>query len=155
MDLPETARFRKVDGLGESRSGISILKPLALVARVANPSRLKAEIKIPETQAKGVQLNQLAEIDTRNGLIPGHVARIDPAVVNGTVTVDVALDAPLPKGTRPDLTVDGTVELERLENVLYVGRPVQGQPESSVGLFKIEEDGKSAVRVQVKLGAVR
>lgn len=124
----------------------------ALVARVAEPAHLKAAIKIAETQAKDVQLDQVAEIDTRNGVIPGHVIRVDPAVENGTVTVDIALDAPLPKGARPDLSVDGTIELERLQDVLYVGRPVQGQPESLVGLFKVTEGGRAATRVQVKLG---
>ena len=128
------------------------LPPGALVARVAEPSHLKAAIKIAETQAKDIQLDQVAEIDTRNGIIPGHVIRVDPAVDNGTVTVDVALDAPLPKGARPDLSVDGTIELERLQDVLYVGRPVQGQPESLIGLFKVIEGGRAAARVQVKLG---
>jgi HlyD family secretion protein len=124
----------------------------ALVARVAEPSHLKAAIKIAETQAKDIQLDQFAEIDTRNGVIPGHVIRVDPAVDNGTVTVDVALDAPLPKGARPDLSVDGTIQLERLEDVLFVGRPVQGQPESLVSLFKVIPGGRGATRVQVKLG---
>jgi HlyD family secretion protein len=124
----------------------------ALVARVAEPAHLKAAIKIAETQAKDIQLDQTAEIDTRNGVIPGHVIRVDPAVDNGTVTVDVALDAPLPKGARPDLSVDGTIELERLNDVLYVERPVQGQPESLIGLFKVSEGGRAATRVQVKLG---
>lgn len=124
----------------------------ALVACVADPAKLKAAIKVAEIQAKDIQLDQPAEIDTRNGVVAGHVVRVDPAVENGTVTVDVALDGPLPKGTRPDLSVDGTIELERLENILYVGRPVQGQPESLVGLFKISENGRAAVRVQVKLG---
>jgi HlyD family secretion protein len=124
----------------------------ALVARVAEPNHLKAAIKIAETQAKDIQLDQTAEIDTRNGIIPGHVIRVDPAVDNGTVTVDIALDAALPKGARPDLSVDGTIELERLEDVLYVGRPVQGQPESLIGLFKVTEGGRGATRVQVKLG---
>ncbi len=124
----------------------------ALVARVAEPNHLKAAIKIAETQAKDIQLDQFAEIDTRNGIIPGHVIRVDPAVDNGTVTVDVALDAPPPKGARPDLSVDGTIQLERLEDVLYVGRPVQGQPESLVSLFKVSEGGRAATRVQVKLG---
>lgn len=128
------------------------LGPGANVARVAIPTRLKAEIKIPETQAKDVQKGQTATIDTRNGLIPGRVTRIDPAVQNGTVTVDVALEGPLPKGSRPDLTVDGTIELERLVDVLYVGRPVQGQADSPVGLFKLVNGGKAAVRVPVKLG---
>ena len=128
------------------------LAPGANVARVANPAKLKAEIKVAETQAKDIQFDQRAEIDTRNGVIPGHVIRIDPAVQNGTVTVDVALDGPLPKGARPDLSVDGTIELARLDNVLYVGRPVQGQPESTILLFKIVDGGKEAVRVPVKLG---
>src|SRR5438874_3936274 len=113
------------------------LAPGATVARVANPAKLKAEIKVAETQAKDIQFDQRAEIDTRNGVIPGHVIRIDPAVQNGTVTVDVALDGPLPKGARPELSVDGTIQLERLDNVLYVGRPVQAQPESTILLFKI------------------
>lgn len=141
--------------LGDATGPLQVGQQLtegALVARVANPAKLKAAIKIPETQAKDIQLGQPAEIDTRNGVIPGHVVRIDPAVENGTVTVDVALDAPPPKGARPDLSVDGTIELERLEDVLYVGRPVQGQPDSSAGLFKVVDDGKAAVRVPVKLG---
>jgi HlyD family secretion protein len=124
----------------------------ANLARVADPKRLKAEIKIPETQAKDVELNQTASIDTRNGVIPGHVIRIDPAAVNGTVAVEVALDGALPKGARPDLTVDGTVHLEKLEDVVYVGRPVHGEPESTVSLFKIVDNGKGAIRVPVKLG---
>ena len=124
----------------------------APVARVADMAKLKAAIKIPETQARDIQLEQPAEIDTRNGIIPGHVIRIDPAVENGTVTVDVALDAPPPKGTRPDLSVDGTIQLERLEDVLYVGRPVQGQPDSTIGFFKVVDNGKRAVRVPVRLG---
>jgi HlyD family secretion protein len=124
----------------------------AAIARVADMTRLKAAVRVPETQARDVQLDQLAEIDTRNGLIPGHVTRIDPAVENGTVTVDIALDAALPKGARPDLSVDGTIELERLADVLYVGRPVQGQPDATVGLFRVEVDGKEAIRVPVKLG---
>jgi HlyD family secretion protein len=128
------------------------LAPGSLVARVANPAKLKAEIKIAETQARDIQLDQPAEIDTRNGLIHGHVTRIDPAVENGTVTVDVALDGLPPKGARPDLSVDGTIELERLENILYVGRPVQGQPDSLVGLFRVQAGGRMAVRVPVKLG---
>ena len=141
--------------LGDPTSPLQIGQQLvtgALVARVANPAKLKAEIKIAETQAKDIQLDQLAEIDTRNGIISGHVVRIDPAVENGTVTVDVALDATLPKGARPDLSVDGIIELERLINVMYVGRPVQGQSDSPVGLFKVMDNGKAAVRVTVKLG---
>jgi HlyD family secretion protein len=124
----------------------------ANLARVANPKRLKAEIKVPETQAKDIELSQTASIDTRNGLIPGHVVRIDPAAQNGTVTVEIALDGSLPKGARPDLTVDGTIQLERLDDVLYVGRPVHGEPETTVSLFKILDGGKNAVRVPVQLG---
>ena len=128
------------------------LTPGATVARVANPAKLKAEIKIAETQAKDITFDQKAYVDTRNGVIPGHVVRIDPSAQNGTRTVDVALDGPLPKGAVPDLSVDGTIELERLENVLYVGRPVQAQPETIVGIFKVVNGGKEAVRVPVKLG---
>jgi HlyD family secretion protein len=124
----------------------------ANIARIANPAKLKAEIKIAETQARDIQFDQHAEIDTRNGVIAGHVVRIDPAVQNGTVMVDVKLDAPLPKGARPDLSVDGTITLERLEDVLYVGRPVNGQAESLVSLFKVTDGGKGAMRVAVKLG---
>ena len=123
----------------------------ANLARVGDPSVLKAELRIAETQAKDIQIGQVASIDTRNGVIPGHVVRIDPAVENGTVTVDVTLDGPLPRGARPDLTVDGTIELERLENVIYVGRPVFGQEESVVSLFKVGEDGE-ALRTRVSLG---
>ena len=124
----------------------------ANIARIANPEKLKAEIKIAETQARDIQFDQRAVIDTRNGTVAGHVIRIDPAVQNGTVTVDVKLDAPLPRGARPDLSVDGTITLERLEDVLYVGRPVNGQAESQVGLFKVVDGGQRAVRVPVKLG---
>ena len=122
------------------------------LARVANPSRLKAEIKIAETQAKDIQLGQKAEVDTRNGIVQGRVARIDPSVQNGTRTVDVTLTGDLPKGAVPDLSVDGTIELERLNDVLFMGRPAFGQDQSVVGLFKIGEDGVNAERVQVKLG---
>ena len=124
----------------------------ANLARVADPKRLKAEIRIPEVQAKDIELKQKASIDTRNGVVPGHVIRIDPAAQNGTVTVDVALDGPLPKGARPDLSVDGTIELERLNNVMFVGPPVGGHAESTVGLFKVLDGGKGAIRVPVKLG---
>jgi HlyD family secretion protein len=122
------------------------------LARVADPKKLKAEIKIAETQAKDVAPGQKATIDTRNGIVRGHVSRIDPSVVNGTVTVDVTIDDPLPLGARPDLSVDGTVELENLKDVLYVGRPVHGQADSTIGIFKIIDDGSEAVRVNVKLG---
>lgn len=122
------------------------------LARVVEPQHLKAELKIAETQANDIKLGQQAEIDTRNGVIPGHVSRIDPAAQQGTVTVDVALDGQLPQGARPDLTVDGTVELERLDNIIYVARPAFGQAQSAVSMFKLEPDGKAAVRVPVKLG---
>lgn len=123
-----------------------------ILAKVVQPTRLKAQLKIAETQAKDVQLGQRTEIDTHNGVIRGRVARIDPAVQNGTVTVDVALDGALPKGVRPDLSVDGTIEIERLEDVLYVGRPAFGQANSTISLFKLLDGGKEAVRVQVSLG---
>ena len=126
--------------------------PSATLAKIVEPTRLKAVLKIVETQVKDVQLGQRADIDTRNGVVPGRVIRIDPAAQNGTVTVDVKLDGPLPKGARPDLSVDGVIELERLESVLYVGRPVQGQPDSTVGLFKVVNGGTVAQRVPVKLG---
>src|ERR1051325_161162 len=122
------------------------------LARVAEPQHRKAELKMPETQTKDIVLGQPASIDTRNGVIPGHVMRIDPAAIQGTVTVDVALDGELPQGARPALSVDGTIELENLSDVVYVGRPAFGQSQSTVGMFKLEEGGKSAVRVQVKLG---
>ncbi len=122
------------------------------LARVAQPWKLKAELKIPETQAKDIRFGQIAQIDTRNGIIPGKVMRIDPAAVNGTVTVDVKLEGALPDGARPDLSVDGVIELERLADVVYVGRPVFGQPNSQITLFKLEEDGKGANRIPVKLG---
>jgi len=122
------------------------------LARVANPSRLKAEIKIAETQAKDIQLGQKAEVDTRNGIVEGRVARIDPSVQNGTRTVDVTLTGALPKGAVPDLSVDGTIELERLNDVLFMGRPAFGQDQSVVGLFKMSDEGGNAERVQVKLG---
>jgi HlyD family secretion protein len=122
------------------------------LARVADPKRLKAEIKIAETQAKDVAIGQKAAIDTRNGIVNGQVSRIDPSVVNGTVSVDVEITDALPLGSRPDLSVDGTIELENLKDVLYVGRPVHGQSESTIGLFKLVDDGAEAVRVNVKLG---
>jgi len=124
----------------------------ANLARIVQPTRLKAELKIPETQAKDVAIGQKAEIDTRNGIIPGTVSRIDPAAVNGTVTVDVRLEGQLPPGARPDLSVDGTIEIEKLDDVLYVGRPTFGQPNSTVSLFKLDPDNKGATRAQVKLG---
>jgi HlyD family secretion protein len=122
------------------------------LARVADPKKLRAEVKIAETQAKDVVPGQKASIDTRNGIVNGHVSRVDPSVINGTVTVDVTIDDPLPPGARPDLSVDGTITLENLKDVLFVGRPVHGQSDSTVGLFKLTGDGSEAVRVQVKLG---
>ena len=122
------------------------------LAKVAQPNHLKAQLQIAETQAKDLQLNQKAEIDTHNGVIPGHVIRIDPSVQNGTRTIDVKLDGPLPPGAVPDLSVDGTIEIEHLDNVVYVGRPAFGQADSTVGLFKLTAAGKEAVRVKVKLG---
>lgn len=127
-------------------------QPGATLARIVEPGRLKAVLRIPETQAKDVVIGQPATIDTRNGLAQGRVARIDPAVQNGTVTVDVSLQGELPRGARPDLSVDGTIEVERLKDVLHVGRPAYGQGNSSVGLFRLGEDGHSAVRVNVELG---
>ncbi len=124
----------------------------ATLARIVEPGKLKAVLRIPETQAKDVAMGQPATIDTRNGLAKGKVARIDPAVQNGTVTVDVSLEGELPRGARPDLSVDGTIQVERLDNVLHVGRPAYGQANSAVGLFKLVGDGTEAVRVNVRLG---
>jgi HlyD family secretion protein len=126
--------------------------PGTILAKVSQPARLKATLKIPETQAKDVAIGQQASIDTRNGIIPGHVTRVEPAAVNGTVDVDVSFDGPLPDGARPDLSVDGTITIEKLADVVYVGRPVIGQAGSKIGLFKIEPDGKGATRVTVTLG---
>jgi HlyD family secretion protein len=122
------------------------------LARVADPTKLKAEVKIAETQAKDIQLDQPAVIDTRNGTVKGHVTRVNPAVEQGTVTVDVGFDEPLPKGARPDLSVDGTIELERLNDVIFVGRPAFGQENNTVGIFKLVDGGSEAVRTPVKLG---
>ena len=131
--------------------GQKVLAGTAL-GKVAQPSHLKAELKIAETQAKDVTIGQPAVIDTRNGLVKGKVSRIDPAVLNGTVTVDCRLEGALPAGARPDLSVDGTIELMRLDDVVYMGRPVFGQADSKVSLFKMEPEGKYANRVQVALG---
>jgi HlyD family secretion protein len=122
------------------------------LARVADPTKLKAQVKIAETQAKDIQIDQKAEIDTRNGVVNGHVVRVDPAVEQGTVTVEVAIDGDLPKGARPDLSVDGTIELERLNDVTYVGRPAFGQENNTVGIFKLVSGRSEAVRTPVKLG---
>jgi HlyD family secretion protein len=127
-------------------------QPGATLARIVEPGRLKAVLRIPETQAKDVVVGQPASIDTRNGVVEGRVARIDPAVQNGTVTVDVSLEGELPRGARPDLSVDGTVEVERLKEVLHLGRPAYGQAGARVGLFKLVEGGRIAVRMNVDLG---
>lgn len=122
------------------------------LARVADPTRLKAELRIAETQARDLTIGQVASVDTRNGFIPGKVIRIDPAAQNGTVTVDIGLEGELPRGARPDLSVDGTIELELLDDVLYVGRPAFGQEQSTVGLFRLDPTTGEAARVQVQLG---
>ncbi len=128
------------------------VKPGDVLAKVAQPWKLMARLNIAETQAKDILLGQKAEVDTRNGIVSGHVIRIDASIVNGTRTVDCKLDGALPPGAVPDLSVDGTIEIERLADVVFVGRPVFGQPNSSVSLFKLEDDGKGADRVTVKLG---
>jgi HlyD family secretion protein len=124
----------------------------ATLARIVEPGRLKAVLRIPETQAKDITIGQPAAIDTRNGIARGKVARIDPAVQNGTVTVDVSLQGELPRGARPDLSVDGTIQVERMDDVLSLGRPAYGQAGSTVGLFKLTPDGTEAVRTSVRLG---
>jgi HlyD family secretion protein len=126
--------------------------PGTMLAKVVQPDHLIAELKIAETQARDVQISQPALVDTHNGTVAGTVMRVDPAVQNGTVTVDVKLTGELPKGARPDLSVDGTIDLERLDDVLYVGRPAFGQESSTISLFKVDPDGKGAVRVPVKVG---
>jgi HlyD family secretion protein len=128
------------------------VQPGTMLAKVVQPNHLMAELKIAETQARDVQFGEPASVDTHNGIISGTVMRVDPEVQNGTVTVDVKLTSELPKGARPDLSVDGTVDLERMDNVLYVGRPAFGQESSTISLFKLEADGKEAVRVPVKVG---
>jgi HlyD family secretion protein len=128
------------------------VKPGDVLAKVAQPRKLMARLQIAETQAKDILIGEHAEIDTRNGVVPGHVSRIDASIVNGTRTVDCKLDGPLPPGAVPDLSVDGTIQIENLANVVYVGRPVFGQPNSSVSIFKIDPDGRGAERVTVKFG---
>ncbi|MFZ0662805.1 MAG: efflux RND transporter periplasmic adaptor subunit [Acidobacteriaceae bacterium] len=158
--------YQKQEDALEVRAGISgVLSPLATplqvgqhvtagtpLAEVVQPDKLKAALQIAETQAHDIQLGQPAEIDTHNGIVPGHVTRIDPAVVNGTRTVDVSLDGPLPSGAVPQLSVDGTIDLQRLHDVLYVGRPAFGNENSTISLFRIDPDGKTATRVPVKVG---
>jgi HlyD family secretion protein len=156
-------RRRQVDSL-KVRAGIAgqlqelpvqvgqSVTPGTVLARVARPEKLKAELRIPEVQAKDVKVGMTASIDTRPAIIPGRVMRVAPSSQDGSVVVDVALEGALPPGARPNLSVDGTIELERLENVLYVGRPAIGQPNSKIELFKLVKDGKQAVRVPVELG---
>ncbi len=129
-----------------------LTQPGTMLAKVVQPNKLKAQLKIAETQAKDIAIGQPASVDTRNGIVPGKVSRVDPSSQNGTVTVDVALEGELPQGARPDLSVDGTIELDRLKDALYVGRPAFGQEKSLVGLFLVNEDGDEATRVKVKLG---
>ncbi len=128
------------------------VSPGAMLAKVVQPNHLMAELKVAETQARDVQIGEPAAVDTHNGVISGTVMRVDPAVQNGTVTVDVKLTGEMPKGARPDLSVDGTIDLERLDNVLYVGRPAFGQENSTISLFKLDADGHDALRVPVKVG---
>jgi HlyD family secretion protein len=156
-------RNRQVDSL-KVRAGIpGVLQEMPLqvgqrvtpgttLARVARPEKLKAELRIPETLAKDVTVGLPASIDTRNGIVRGRVMRVAPSAQEGTVIVDVALEGPLPKGARPNVSVDGTIEIERLNNVLFVGRPAVGQPNQKVELFKLVKDGEEAIRVPVELG---
>ena len=155
---------RRVESMTVRAGGEGVLQDLSLepgqwvqsgttLARVAQPGRLKAELRIPQTQAREVQPGQQATIDTRSDLIQGRVKRVDPNVQNGAVLVEVVLEGELPQGARPDLSVDGTIEIERLADVLHVGRPAYGQSHSTVGLFKLVEGGDEAVRVPVRLGA--
>ena len=147
--------------LGNASSAAGTAPPLeagqnvtagSILAKVAQQDRLKAQVKITETEAKDIAIGQPASIDTRNGVIPGKVTRIDPAAVNGSVLVDVALTGALPAGARPDLSVDGTIDIERLADVVYVGRPTVGQPHTTATMFRYDSDGKTATRVTVKLG---
>lgn len=126
--------------------------PGTMLARVVEPGRLKAVLRIPETQARDLAVGQVAQIDTRSGIVTGRVIRIDPAVQSGAVNVDVALEGELPRGARPDLSVDGTIEVDRLVDVLYVGRPAYAQPEGQASIWKLVDDGTAAVRVPVRLG---
>ncbi|HEY0946596.1 MAG TPA: HlyD family efflux transporter periplasmic adaptor subunit [Opitutaceae bacterium] len=160
-----TARLRKADAdalfVRAGVAGVLQAVPLEIgqqvqpgtnLARVADPAKLKAEVRIAETQARDIQIGQIAMIDTRNGIAEGRVSRVDPAVQNGTVLVDVSLEGELPRGARPDLSVDGTIELERLDDVIFVGRPAFGQERSTVGIFKLDTSGVYAARTQVQLG---
>jgi HlyD family secretion protein len=122
------------------------------LARVAGQDRLKAVVRVPETQARDLAIGLAADVDTRNGIVKGHVSRMDPGATSGTVSVDIQLEGAMPRGVRPDLSVDATIEIERLANVMHVGRPADGSSESTVGLFVLEADGRHARRVQVELG---
>lgn len=142
--------------LGPAGVGLELgqwVNPGMELARVAQPGRLKAVIRVPETQARDIVLGQRATVDTRNGIVNGRVMRVDPGSQGGTVTVEIALEGELPRGARADQSVDGTIELERLPDVMYVGRPAYGSPETTVGLFKVSEDGSEATRINVQLGA--
>ena len=155
--LDQIASLDVVAGVGGVLQEISVEEGQRIelgfnIARVARPDELQAELRIPETQARDVQIGQHVDVDTRNGIVAGSVTRIDPAVQEGTVQVDVELHGALPRGARPDLSVDGTIEIERLEQVVYTGRPAYGQADSTIGLFKLEPDGAHAVRVPVQLG---
>ncbi len=156
-------RRRQVDALRITAGAAGVLQQLSVeigqqvtpgtpIAKVVDPTSLKAQVRVAETQAKDIAVGQRAVIDTRNGTVDGAVARIDPAVQNGTVAVDIQITGPMPKGARPDLSVDGVIELERLENILYVNRPIQAQPNATIGLFKLVENDTHAVRTAVKLG---
>jgi HlyD family secretion protein len=163
--LRSIAEFKRneVEGLSLRASVNGVLQELsleqgqsvaagALLGKVVRPDRLKAVVRIPETQTRDLQIGQAASIDTRNGVVAGHVTRIDPAAQAGSVRVDVTFDAALPPGARPDLNVEGTIELERLASVVFMGRPAVGQPGTSVSLFKLDADGSGAERIQVQLG---
>ena len=145
--MPGVLQFMQVE-VGQ------LVAPGDELARVSDPTRLKAELKIPETLVNDVAVGQPAEVDTRNGVIRGEVVRIDPAAAEGTVLVDVRLLGQLPRGARPDLSVDGTIELERLPDVLHVGRPIHARPDSPMGLFVLESDGTHASRLQIQVGSV-
>ncbi len=166
VDRRETmATLRRNEALGlKVRAGVAgvlqevpveegqSIGPGTNLARVADPTRLRAQVQVAETQVKDVAISQKAEIDTRNGVAQGHVVRIDPAAKNGTVTVDIVFDEALPRGSRPDMSVDGTIELERLDDILYVGRPAFGQEQAKTNLFKLSPDGSAAALTQVELG---
>ena len=144
--------FRHAGAAGRAGAGGRARDAGTSVAEVIQRDKLKAALQIAETQARDIQIGQPASIDTHNGVIPGHVTRIDPSVVNGTRTVDVELDGALPPGAVPQLSVDGTIDLERMTDVLYVGRPALGNENSTLSLFRIDPDGKGATRVPVKVG---